>query len=73
MESKRNLFISLRSIWRKLYGEPVWVEGSDGQVQKSRLIRCKNGELVLSRHYYWQRAYQDGSTGKGYIVKWWPR
>lgn len=66
-------------IIKKLLGsdypaEPIWTEDSDGEVRESKLIRCKDGTVLVWRVCHWIRANADGTfPTKHYSVRWWAR
>ncbi len=74
----------MNNLWTKikvLFGweegdviEPVWTEDHDGQVRKARLLRCKDGTILVTSINGWKVANPDGTfPPKTYMVKWWPR
>ena len=64
---------SIKKLWHRIVGEPVWTVDFQGEVRKARLKRCGDG-LIVTKIYGWCQAYSDGRIHHdSYLVKWFPR
>jgi hypothetical protein len=53
--------------------ERVWTEDKDGEVRKSKLIRRKDGTILVKGLADWHHAKADGTFYLCYMERWWPR